>query len=155
MTLGDGQIGKRTGGRRGSRLLRGARFGRVGLWAALFAVFCQIAIPIGHDAIELLAGERCPGLDLPVAVEADDGDSGPAARKAEAQPPRPATDDHDHCCPVFQSLTYLAPLGSAGPPPLPVPTFARLHHSLAHWAGLLPAAGSFSRPFPRAPPARA
>jgi hypothetical protein len=154
MALGQRQIGKRTGGRRESRPLRAVWFRSVGLWAALFAVFCQVTIPIGHDPIELLAGERCPGLDLPVAGS-QHREAGSAQRTADAQPLQPAADGHGHTCPIFQTFTYLAPLGSSGPPPLPVPAFARSHHFLADWAGLLPAAGSFSRPFPRAPPARA
>lgn len=119
------------------------------MWAALFAVFCQIVIPIGHDPIALMAGERCPGLDLAAAGGAA---TQPAAGARASQP---AAQDHGQTCPIFQSFTYLAPLGSSGPPPLPVPAFAGLHHSLTDWAGLVPAAGPFSRPFPRAPPARA
>jgi hypothetical protein len=134
---------------------RNARVGRVGLWAALFAVFCQIVLPAGHDVIELLAGEHCPGLALPISGHGHHSDAGSPARTVDAHSSQPAAHDQGQTCPIFQSLTYLAPLGSSGPPPLPVPAFARSHHSLADWAGLLPAAASFSRPFPRAPPAHA
>ncbi|HEV2301850.1 MAG TPA: hypothetical protein VGR91_09800 [Stellaceae bacterium] len=124
------------------------------MWAALFAVFCQIVVPIGHDPIALLAGERCPGLDLAVTGGGQHRNAGAATRTADAQSSQPAAPGRDQACPIFQSFLYLAPLGSSGPPAPPVPVFARLHHSLADWAGLLPSAGSFSRPFPRAPPAR-
>ncbi|HVH73682.1 MAG TPA: hypothetical protein VM755_02070 [Stellaceae bacterium] len=125
---------------------------RLGLWAALFAVLCQIVVPIGHDPIALLVGQRCPGLDLPVAAGVPHGFAGSAHAAPSGQP---LAHGHGQSCPIFQSFTYLAPLGSSGPPPLPVPSFGRLHHFLADWTGLIPADGSFSRPFPRAPPARA
>jgi hypothetical protein len=139
-------------GRRHIRPFRDTVLRRLGLWAALFAVLCQIVIPIGHDPIALLMGHRCPGLDLPAAGGAPLGIAG----SAHAAPSRqPLAHGRGQSCLIFQSFSYLAPLGSSGPPPLPAPSFARLDHSLADWAGLIPAAGSFSRPFSRAPPARA
>lgn len=131
-----------------------SRLGRVGLWAALLAVFFQMVIPIGHDPIELWTGTRCPGLDLPAASDRH-RDAGTARAALDTQSRQSSAQEHGQACPIFQTFLYLAPLGSAGPPPLPAPAFARLHFSLAEWAGLTPAAGSFSRPFPRAPPARA
>jgi hypothetical protein len=155
MTFGLRQFRKRETDRRASFCVPHGRFGRAGLWAALFAVFCQIVIPTGHDAIALLLGDRCPALDLAVAGDGQHRDAGPAEQMAGAHASQPAAQDHDHSCPIFQTFTYLAPLGSAGPPPLSAPQFAALHRFPADWTGLVPAFGSFSRPFPRAPPANA
>ena len=153
MTSGRNQIGERTASGREGRPLRGRRFRRTGLWAALFAVFCQIVVPVGHDPLALLIGERCPGLDL--VHGGAPGDIGGGQTSDQANSPQPAAPGHAQLCPIFQSFVYLAPLGSSGPAPLPPPTFSAFAQFPADWAGFVPAGGPFSRPFPRAPPALA